>query len=84
MGYFAYYIIDFPVKLRLFSDSNRNLQNIFFIIIIQHWRGLGEGARDRESDYENRAALQSTSLVALRITRQIFCAHVHTFIYSHK
>jgi len=39
MGYFAYYIIDFPVKLRLFSDSCRNLQTIFFIIIIQHWRG---------------------------------------------
>lgn len=41
MGYFTYYIIDFPVKLRLFSDSNRNLQNIFFIIIIQHLEGAG-------------------------------------------
>lgn len=41
MGYFAYYIIDFPVKLGLLSDSNRNLQTIFFIIMIQHREGGG-------------------------------------------
>lgn len=76
MGYFAYYIIDFPVKLRLLSDSNRNLQTIFFIIIIQ--------PREGGADYKNPAMLQSTNLVALRITCQILHVHVHVVMYSHK
>lgn len=64
MGYFAYYIIDFPVKLRLLSDSNRNLQTIFFITTIQHQGRVWAGVRQEGADSENPAALQSISLVA--------------------